>query len=175
MTGGLLQDDCGRCAALCCMAHAFDAGEDFGIDKPAGAGCAHLDPRGGCRIHDHRRQAGFPGCIAYSCHGAGPRVTQECFGGRSWQSEAALTGPMMLAFQRARRVHRWLLLLAEAGKLALPARAEAEARALMTRLTPPGAMTEAWLEAIATDAQEREIGAFLTSLRPHVDRPGRPA
>lgn len=161
----LLRDDCTRCAALCCMAHAFDAGAAFAIDKPAGLGCRHLATGGRCGIHGRRRAAGFSGCVGYSCHGAGQRVTQDCFGGRTWQDEPALTGAMMLAFQNARRLHGWLLLLTEAQKLPLPAAARAKAQALVAQLTPPGRMTEAWLAETASPAQERAVMAFLSSLR----------
>lgn len=68
--------DCGACAALCCELLAFDAGEAFGFDKPAGVRCLHVLPTNHCAIHACLAPAGFAGCAAYDCHGAGPRATR---------------------------------------------------------------------------------------------------
>ena len=38
-----LTADCSKCAALCCVAMAFDKGDMFGCDKVAGEVCKHLD------------------------------------------------------------------------------------------------------------------------------------
>ncbi len=85
-----LRGDCERCAALCCVAVAFDRSELFGFDKAADAPCRNLDGAHGCTIHDHLAASGFRGCAAYDCYGAGQAVTQEMFGGRSWRDEPAL-------------------------------------------------------------------------------------
>lgn len=148
------------------MALAFDAGSAFGIDKPAGVGCAHLRAGHRCAIHARLSETGFPGCAAYTCHGAGTRVTQDCFGGRSWRDDPALTGPMMRAFAAARRLHGWLVLLAEAQKLPLPAAARSEAQSLVARLTPPtGKLSEGWLAEAAGQPAGDAVAAFLSSLR----------
>jgi hypothetical protein len=68
--------DCGACAALCCELLAFDAGEAFGFDKPAGVRCLHVLPTNRCGIHACLAPAGFGGCAAYDCRGAGPRATR---------------------------------------------------------------------------------------------------
>lgn len=68
--------DCGACAALCCELLAFDAGEAFGFDKPAGVRCLHVLPSNRCAIHACLAGAGFAGCAAYDCRGAGPRATR---------------------------------------------------------------------------------------------------
>ncbi|MBU3030827.1 hypothetical protein [Paracoccus marinaquae] len=165
MTAKMLSDDCSRCAALCCIAHAFDKGPSFAYHKPAGLPCRNLSDDGNCRIHDRRTAAGFPGCVRYSCHGAGQRVTQEVFGGRSWRDHPDLTERMMQAFQRARQLHLWLLLLAEAAKLPLSPEQRAEAGRLTLLLTPAGRLSEAWLRDTVQKTTEAGITAFLTSLR----------
>lgn len=165
MTQDLLADDCANCAALCCMALAFDQGPSFGIDKPAGLPCPHLGRNGQCGIHDERQTHGFPGCITYSCNGAGQRVSQECFDGKSWREDPHLAEPMIMAFQKARQLHEWLLLLREAGKLPLPPQHEAELAQIGAALTPDGAMREDWLHATVSADMQRRIRAFLTSLR----------
>src|SRR6185503_16885503 len=86
--------DCSCCAALCCVSFAFDRSELFAFDKAAGEPCALLGPQHACSIHAERARRGFGGCIAYDCLGAGQRVTEEVFGGRSWQAEPALARPM---------------------------------------------------------------------------------
>lgn len=105
-----LRPDCSRCAALCCLL-AFDRSALFALDKAAGRPCPYLDARHRCAIHPEREQRGFAGCVHYDCLGAGQRVTQELFGGRSWRDDPALTGPMLAAFLDLRQVHEWLWLL----------------------------------------------------------------
>jgi hypothetical protein len=68
--------DCSACDALCCELLAFDAGEAFGFDKPAGVRCLHVLPNHRCAVHACLAAAGFAGCAAYDCHGAGPRATR---------------------------------------------------------------------------------------------------
>ena len=67
-----LVPDCGRCAALCCIATSFEASEDFAFDKAAGTGCRYLTRDCRCAIHDQLAERGFRGCAAYECFGAGP-------------------------------------------------------------------------------------------------------
>lgn len=120
MTLASLRADCARCAALCCVALAFDRSTLFGYDKPAGDACRHLDACGGCSIHADRASRGFAGCVAYDCLGAGPIVVQGMFGGRSHRDDASLLRPMSRAFAAARDVQETLALLVAARRLALP-------------------------------------------------------
>jgi hypothetical protein len=113
-----LRADCARCAALCCVALAFDKSHLFGFDKGAGVPCSHLSASGACTIHAAREESGFQGCITYDCLGAGQRAT-ELFGGRSWIDDPELLGPMIDAFSALQGVHRLLLLLRQAEKLPL--------------------------------------------------------
>jgi hypothetical protein len=159
-----LRADCARCAALCCLALAFDRSERFAIDKPAGEPCPHLTGCGRCSIYAARRSHGFGGCVAYDCLGAGQRVTQDLFGGRSWLEEPALAAPMMRAFVAVQRAHAQLLLLREAAKLALPpnvARRCVELRAALERASA---------DEQAISKLEAKAGAFLRSLRPYLRR-----
>ena len=113
-----LREDCSQCAALCCLALAFDAGPDFAFDKDAGVPCPHLRLHR-CRIHDRLRMEGFAGCTRYSCGGAGQRVTQELFAGLSWRDDPALTIPMMEAFRGMRAIQDRLAVLVAAKGLPL--------------------------------------------------------
>jgi hypothetical protein len=163
MTPMSLRADCARCAALCCVALAFDKSDLFGFDKPAGEPCAHLSPCGGCGIHASRRDHGFGGCIGYDCLGAGQRVTQDLFGGRTWLQDPALLDPMARAFLALQKAHRLLLLLRQASQLPLaPAdqtrRAELEAAAGGSDIT---------LDSVA--GLEIEVQSFLRGLRGYLD------
>lgn len=109
--------DCARCAALCCVAPAFAASADFAIDKPAGRPCPNLRTDLQCGIHDRLRPAGFPGCVAFDCFGAGQRVTQVTFGGRDWRSSPELAAGMFAAFRVMRELHELLRHLTEAVTL----------------------------------------------------------
>ncbi len=113
-----LRADCARCVALCCVAPAFTASADFAISKPAGRPCPNLDAGFRCCIHDRLRPAGFGGCAAFDCYGAGQKVAQHTFAGQDWRSEPGLAAPMFAAFAVMRALHELLWYLNEA--LALP-------------------------------------------------------
>lgn len=128
-----LKTDCSQCAALCCLVLAFDKGKDFAFDKNPGEACHHLCGHL-CAIHDSLTQKGFPGCVAYDCLGAGNRVVQEVFAGRSWQDEPRLRPLMMEAFSAMREMHKRIDLLRAAEFLALDARDEQTRRGFLDRL-----------------------------------------
>jgi hypothetical protein len=108
-----LRADCGRCAALCCVAPAFTRSADFAIDKAAGQPCPNLGPDHRCTIHDHLRGSGFPGCAAYDCFGAGQRVVQVTLAGRPPVGPASADG-RLAAYQVVRDLHELLWYLADA-------------------------------------------------------------
>jgi uncharacterized protein YjbI with pentapeptide repeats len=113
-----LRADCQRCVALCCVAPAFTASADFAINKPAGQPCPNLLADFRCSIHDRLRPAGFSGCAAFDCFGAGQKVAQHTFGGADWRSEPGIAEPMFAAFSVIRALHELLWHLNEA--LAMP-------------------------------------------------------
>src|SRR5215469_9173131 len=96
-----LRADCGRCAALCCAGPAFSKSAEFAIDKPAGQPCPHLT-------------AGFRGCAAFDCLGAGQQVVQVTFGGSDWRTEPAVGLSMFEVFAVMRRLYQLLWHLNEA-------------------------------------------------------------
>ena len=163
MTNVDLTQDCASCAALCCAALPFDSGAQFAIDKPAAVPCPHLSTDARCTIHAGLTDAGFGGCVAFTCFGAGQRVTQEMFGGRSWQDDPILVGPMFNAFQDALRVHNLLILLEEAAKLPLPD--PAGCAALRAELTPDGPLTTDWLHTVLAGDIQPRVMAYLQTLR----------
>lgn len=162
MTKIELSPDCGRCAALCCVALAFDRGGLFGFDKPAGEACRHLASGGGCSIYSDRARSGFAGCVGYDCHGAGQRVTQDMFGGVSWPEDRSRLREMSAAFAVVRRAHELLMLLRQAQGLPLSPTERRRLDDLEAAIEVAGASAE------AVAAQAEKTHAFLRGLRRHV-------
>jgi uncharacterized protein YjbI with pentapeptide repeats len=114
-----LRADCANCFGLCCVVPAFSASADFAIDKSPGTPCPNLQPDLRCGIHSRLRPAGFPGCAAYDCFGAGQQVSQVTFAGRDWRLDPDTATQMFEVFPIMRQLHELLAYLAEAS--ALPA------------------------------------------------------
>jgi hypothetical protein len=162
MTSPTLRGDCAQCAALCCVALAFDRSPLFAFDKPAGEPCANLGVEGRCAIHAERAAKGFAGCEAYDCLGAGQAVTQGLFGGADWRDDPALLGPMMRAFAVMRPAHEALGLLRLARGLALPEAARRRLGAVLGGLDPAGGWTRG---DVANGRIERATAAAHACLR----------
>lgn len=164
-----LDADCGRCAALCCVAFAFDRSESFGHDKQADEVCRHLDGAFACTIHNRLAERGYGGCVRFDCYGAGQRLIQEVFGGTDWRSAPALMPEILSAFRTLRRVHELLKLLDAAKSLPLDAADAATRLHLIETLNPPAGWTRDGLAGLDVSGRETEVHAFLKSLRPHVE------
>lgn len=145
-----LVPDCGNCAALCCVATAFDASEDFAIDKPAGEACPHLGDDCRCTIHDELVARGFAGCAIYDCYGAGQRASANGLGTH---------------FLALREVHELLWLLTEAAKLCPRAdlRAELDAEIAILDAIEPAHDLELAARTRAAHALLRRVGDVLLS------------
>ncbi|GGL51192.1 hypothetical protein [Wenxinia marina] len=163
-----LTPDCTRCDALCCSLLAFDEGEMFAFDKPAGQGCRHLCGTR-CTVHDRLAEEGMHGCVRFDCQGAGQRLMQGLFAGQSWRDGPQVAERIASAFRDVRAVHAALDLLVLAGRLPLSAPAEADRRRLLSSLSADPA-DEAALAALATRAPEAH--RFLRSLAGEVARGG---
>lgn len=109
-----LRPDCASCFALCCTAFGFSRSADFALDKPAGSPCHNLAPDFSCTIHTSLRPRGFRGCTVFDCFGAGQKVSQGLFGGKSWLENPGTKVEMFAAFKAARQLHEMLWHLAEA-------------------------------------------------------------
>ena len=165
-----LTADCSKCAALCCVAMAFDKGDMFGCDKVAGEVCKHLDEGHGCKIHAELDDEGFSGCVTYDCLGAGQRVVQEMFGGRSWREDPETGADMFEAFRIMRLVHGWLELLEAASELPLSAVQEAGLEALYARVVLPEDYDLDTLQALERSGVAVDIATYLRSLADSVRR-----
>ncbi|MDD9205936.1 pentapeptide repeat-containing protein, partial [Georgenia sp. 10Sc9-8] len=117
--GSDLRADCSRCFGLCCVALPFSASADFAVDKAAGTPCTNLDAAFGCTIHADLRGAGFAGCAAFDCLGAGQKVSQVTYGGVDWRSAPGTAQQMFTVFPVMHRLHELLRYLTDA--LTLPA------------------------------------------------------
>ena len=154
--------DCSRCAALCCLVLAFDKGDRFAFDKPAGLPCPNLI-RHACTLHDRLDTEGFRGCRAYDCQGAGQIVTAEVFAGRSWRDDPRLAGPMAEAFHTVREVQDMRGQLRAAEALPLDPAQAAIRVALDRRLSPDWSRTV--LAAFDMPAARAAFRGFLDALR----------
>lgn len=166
----MLRADCARCAALCCVSLAFDRSELFAFDKAAGAACPNLTSNHRCGIHSDLERRGFAGCARYECWGAGQRVTQELFGGRSWRSHPALARAMFDAFRAMRQVCELLLLVHTAERLSLTPSQARRRSELERALNPPQGWSPQTLAAFEESQIPMEVQAFLVSLRDQIDR-----
>jgi len=164
-----LRSDCARCAALCCVAFAFDRRSGgFPIDKPNGVPCPQLDAAANrCSTYEDRASLGFHGCITYECNGAGQRVTQEVFGGRSWRDEPDILPDMTRAFVAMVRVHELLVLLGQAEAMALEASEQETLARMRAELSRDGDWSTGTLARFESSGTEQRVRAFLASLRHH--------
>ncbi len=165
MPNPALTADCQNCAALCCMALAFDKSPMFAIDKPAGKACPNLAPDHRCTIHAGLKSKGFQGCINYDCEGAGQRVS-AMFSNRSWQENPALLIPMLEAFHAMRQVHQRLVLLAAAENLPLSSRQKSKIKTLANALRDADSWGAQRLAHFPQSTTARDIQVFLRSLAP---------
>ena len=159
-----LEADCAACAALCCVAFAFDKSREFGHDKKANQPCTHLDTGFGCSIHGQLSRKGYGGCVRFDCHGAGQRVVQDLYGGRDWRSEPELLAPMAESFRAMRRLHELLIMLRAAGDLDLDPEAEKMRGVMIEALDPEQGWTAERFADFDIDAADGAISGFLKSL-----------
>ncbi len=153
----MLAADCASCFGLCCVVTAFTASGDFAITKPAGTACPNLDAGDGCSIHDRLRPLGFGGCAVYDCFGAGQRLSQETFGGRSWRTDPDVASLMLTAFPVLRDLHESLWYVTDALRhLETP-----ELRSALVELEGWAAMPAQELAALDTLALWPQVEALL--------------
>jgi uncharacterized protein YjbI with pentapeptide repeats len=113
----LLRADCTNCFGLCCIALAFEKSADFAIDKDAGEPCINLQEDFRCGIHSRLRESGFKGCTVYECFGAGQKLSQVSFEGRSWRQTPDARNLMFALLPVMRQLHELLWYLNEAMEM----------------------------------------------------------
>ncbi|WP_436772877.1 pentapeptide repeat-containing protein [Yinghuangia sp. YIM S09857] len=112
-----LRGDCANCFALCCVALPFAKSADFAADKAGGTPCRNLRPDDTCGVHAGLRREGYSGCTVFDCFGAGQKVSQVTFAGRSWRGAPDVARPMFEVFPVMRQLHELLWYLGEAAVL----------------------------------------------------------
>jgi hypothetical protein len=157
-----LTADCKRCAALCCVALAFDHCLGFGFDKAAGVACPNLTEKSRCAVYERRASLGLAGCAEYDCWGAGQRVT-ALFEGQSWRDSDDAARRVFDAFRALRRVHELIELLRATETLTLPPDRE-EVRSRLLDSLEREQWTEESLARFESDDVEAGVGAFLLGL-----------
>jgi hypothetical protein len=135
-----LRPDCARCAALCCVAPAFDAEQGFGYDKPASEPCRHLQPDHRCSIHPALVAQGFSGCAGFNCFGAGQRTTAMFEG--DWRASPAQAQRMFETYSRLRVVHELMAMASLAQPQARDACAVEAVQRILAHLTRLSAGSE---------------------------------
>jgi hypothetical protein len=166
MTNLDLRPDCARCDALCCVLLAFDASDAFAFSKPACAPCRNLAADNTCKVHATLTDQGFSGCVAFDCQGAGQRITEQVFKGRSWRDDPALLPAIDTAFRVMRRLHDAVGLLQQATTLPLSQAQNQTRLDLLARLDANRDWTEDSLLALDLGPDLKAVPAFLASLRP---------
>ncbi|UWQ85459.1 hypothetical protein K3726_08345 [Leisingera caerulea] len=144
------------------MAYPFEAHEDFGLLKDADTPCPNLAHDFRCSIHADLEKCGFGGCVAYSCAGAGQRVTQQLFDGETWRDDPDLLPHMTRALRVLRPIHEALLVLQEAAALPLPDDLSTRCAALTQALCPEN-------PASVWDFEEDSVQEALASLPDFVE------
>ncbi|KIC08489.1 hypothetical protein RA19_20795 [Leisingera sp. ANG-M1] len=165
-----LKEDCSRCAALCCLAYPFEPHEDFGLVKARDTPCPNLGPDFRCSIHPDLASKGFGGCIAYSCAGAGQRVTQELFDGETWRDDPDLLHHMTYALRVLRPIHEALLVLQEAATLSLPADLQNHCQELTRALCPEDPSSIWDFEEDSVQDALAAVPDFVETLAPFAQR-----
>ena len=162
--------DCSRCFGLCCVLVPFTADSGFGVDKPGGVPCHHLQDDDGCEIHASLREDGWPGCAGFDCFGAGQHVSQGTYAGTSWRSQENL-GEMAAVLSVMRQLHEMVAHLTEAVRRA----PDPAASALLADLTRRTSGTPEELLTTDLDELRREVGPVLVAASERVrachDRP----
>jgi hypothetical protein len=143
------------------VATSFAKSADFAIDRAAGRPCPNLQPNFGCGIHDRLRERGFPGCVAFDCFGAGQRITQSTFGGRTWRHEPALAPDIFRAFMTMLDLHEIMWHLSWARRLPAAAPLDGDLAAHLDRIDGLGDLPPDDLVAIDVAAELAPVAELL--------------
>jgi hypothetical protein len=156
-----LRADCGNCFGLCCVAPAFSASAEFAISKPAGQACPNLGSDSRCGIHTQLRPRGFSGCTVYDCFGAGQKISQHTFSGRSWRQSPAEAASMFAVLPVVRLLHELLWYLSEALTWPSAAPLHPELERERHRTEQLSFLDAAQLLLLDVEEHRREVNALL--------------
>ena len=109
--------DCEKCFGLCCVALPYAKSADFAFNKDGGTPCHHLNADYRCGIHKSLRNNGLRGCTVYDCFGAGQKISQVVYNGKSWRDDPAIAEEMFNLFPIMQQLYEMLYYLNEALSL----------------------------------------------------------
>lgn len=109
--------DCEKCFGLCCVALPYAKSADFAFNKDGGTPCHNLNADYRCDIHKNLRNNGLRGCTVYDCFGAGQKISQVTYKGKSWRDDPAIAEEMFSIFPIMQQLHEMLYYLNEALSL----------------------------------------------------------
>lgn len=150
-----LKIDCRNCFGLCCVSLYFSKSEGFPNDKVAGKPCCHLKEDFGCDIHERLHEKGLKGCMAYDCLGAGQKIAQLTYKGKSWHTQ--LKEEMFEAFLKMRGLHEMLWYIRDARSFMLNA-------ALKQKLKQQDELIEALTKLSAKELVTLDLEAYRTEV-----------
>jgi hypothetical protein len=156
-----LLSDCANCFGLCCVALPFARSADFAVTKAAGTPCGNLRTDFRCGIHTELRTSGFTGCTVFDCFGAGQKVSQVTFEGRSWREAPETAGAMYEVFPVMRHLHELLHYLTEARALRAAKSVHGQLTAALERIEALTRGSAAELTALDVPTIRQEVGELL--------------
>jgi hypothetical protein len=116
----------------------------------------------------------MPGCTVFDCFGAGQRVTQQTFGGRSWREAPDLAADQFALLPVVRQLHEMLWYLAEALTRPEAAALHGDVRALRARTEELAGGTPEQLRALDVGGHRRQVGDLLQRVSERVRGPRGP-
>ncbi len=164
--------DCTRCAGLCCAAFAFEKSDMFRDRQAGGRRLSQSEADFSCRIHSERIELGFKGCTLFDCHGAGQRVTQDIFGGRTWRDDPSIAAPMFELFRKMLKNPRLSALIIVLEALPLTAEEASAVAAFRAELAPEKGWDRHALEAFEEMRVVTQFERFAANLRGEPRRQG---
>jgi hypothetical protein len=130
--------------------------------------CRHLQGDFRCGIHDRLRPLGMPGCTVFDCFGAGQRITEQTFGGRSWREAPELAAAQFALLPVVRQLHEMLWYLTEALSLPEAEPLHGEVRAVLGRTEQLAGGTPEELSSLDVGSHRRGVGELLSQVSERV-------
>ena len=159
-----LRNDCEKCFGFCCIALYFSASDGFPVDKTAGKPCINLQQDFKCTVHKNLRDKGLKGCTAYDCFGAGQKVAQITYGGRSWRQDEESREQMFEAFLVMRQLHEMLWYLKEALRIGRNSNIESKLSCLISETEKLTLLSCDSLIALDLESHRTEVNSLLEKI-----------
>lgn len=156
-----LRNDCGKCFGFCCIALFFSASDGFPADKAAGKPCKNMQQDFKCAVHKELREKGLKGCTAYDCFGAGQKVAQVTYGGRSWLEDKESSQQMFEAFLVMRQLHEMLWYLKEAIRIGRNSNIQSQLSKLINKTEGLTLLSPVSLTALDLESHGAEVNSLL--------------